>query len=106
MKKVYICSPYRPTGQNPEAERKRNVEKAQTACRLAIDVGSLGSDPTSIFPKIIQYEGETYIKNELLYKIYKELGFEFVKKNVDVNSSNNKMTMFLRGAPFVNYQKL
>lgn len=49
MKKVYICSPYRPTGQNPEAERKRNVEKAQTACSLAIDVGSLGSDPLRFF---------------------------------------------------------
>lgn len=45
MKKVYICSPYRPTGQDPEAERKRNVEKAQTACRLAIDAGYLPLAP-------------------------------------------------------------
>lgn len=50
----------------------------------------------SLTPHSEPYEGETYIKNELLYAIYKELGFEFVKKNVDVNSSNNKMTMSLR----------
>ena len=53
MKKVYICSPYRPTGQNPEAERKRNVEKAQTACRLAIDAGYLPLAPHLYFTQML-----------------------------------------------------
>ena len=53
MKKEYICSPYRPTGQNPEAERKRNVEKAQTACRLAIDAGYLSLAPHLYFTQML-----------------------------------------------------
>ena len=53
MKKEYICSPYRPTGQNPEAERKRNVEKAQTACRLAIDAGYLPLAPHLYFTQML-----------------------------------------------------
>jgi len=53
MKKVFICSPYRPTGQNPEAERKRNVERAQTACRLAIDAGSLPLAPHLYFTQML-----------------------------------------------------
>lgn len=51
--KVYICSPYRPTGQDPEAERKRNVEKAQTACRLAIDAGYLPLAPHLYFTQML-----------------------------------------------------
>lgn len=53
MKKVFICSPYRPTGQNPEAERKRNVERAQTACRLAIDAGYLPLAPHLYFTQML-----------------------------------------------------
>lgn len=29
MKKVFVCSPFRPTGENREAERKQNVERAR-----------------------------------------------------------------------------
>lgn len=53
MKKVFICSPYRPTGQNPEVERKRNVERAQTACRLAIDAGYLPLAPHLYFTQML-----------------------------------------------------
>ena len=53
MKKVFICSPYRPTGQNPEAERKHNVERAQTACRLAIDAGYLPLAPHLYFTQML-----------------------------------------------------
>lgn len=53
MEKVFICSPYPPTGQNPEAERKRNVERAQTACRLAIDAGCLPLAPHLYFTQML-----------------------------------------------------
>ena len=35
MKYVYICSPYRPVGENPETELRKNIDQAKRACRLA-----------------------------------------------------------------------
>lgn len=36
MKYVYICSPYRPVGEDPETELRKNIDQAKRACRLAV----------------------------------------------------------------------
>ncbi len=81
-----------------EAVRHQGIGK-KLMDKMVQEVIKDGGTSLSVYPHSELYEGETYIKNELLYKIYKELGFEFVKKNVDMNSSNNKMIMPLRGVP-------
>ena len=53
MKKVFICSPFRPIGQNPEEEKKKNVEKAQAACRIAIGTGCLPLAPHLYFTQML-----------------------------------------------------
>lgn len=39
MKYVYICSPYRPVGEDPETELRKNIDQAKRACRLAVSRG-------------------------------------------------------------------
>lgn len=53
MKKVFVCSPFRPTGENREAERKQNVERARRACRMAISQGMLPLAPHLYFTQIL-----------------------------------------------------
>lgn len=56
MRKVFICSPFRPTGRNPEAKRKRNVDRARQACRVAIDAGLLPLAPHLYFTQMLDDE--------------------------------------------------
>lgn len=56
MRKVFICSPFRPTGRNPEAERMRNVDRARQACRMAIDEGLLPLAPHLYFTQMLDDE--------------------------------------------------
>lgn len=53
MKKVFICSPYRPTGPDPEKERSENVKLARKACRMAINKGMLPLAPHLYFTQIL-----------------------------------------------------
>ena len=38
MKYVFICSPYRPVGEDPETELRKNIDQAKRACRLGQDL--------------------------------------------------------------------
>lgn len=93
MKKVYICSPYRPTGQNPEAERKRNVEKAQTACRLAIDAGYLPLAPHLYFTQMLNddetNEDSKEVKTDTLNLQATPLANGYVKAKTGTNTTDD-----------------
>lgn len=45
MKYVYICSPYRPVGEDPETELRKNIDQAKRACRLAVSRGLIPLAP-------------------------------------------------------------
>lgn len=49
MKYVFICSPYRPVGKDPETERKNNIDQAKRACRLAVSRGLIPLAPHLYF---------------------------------------------------------
>ncbi len=55
-KKVFICSPFRPQGETREEREKdwnRNVERAQRACKYAVDNGYLSYAPHLYFPQFL-----------------------------------------------------
>ena len=48
IKKVFICSPFRPRGKEEEERRKEwstNIDRAQAACRFAIRKGYVVQQP-------------------------------------------------------------
>ena len=56
LKKVFICSPFRPRGSTKEAREKdwnRNVAIAQRACRHAVDRGYVPYAPHLYFPHFL-----------------------------------------------------
>lgn len=53
MRRVYICSPYRPVGPDPETELKENLELAERACRLAVSKGYMPMAPHLYFTRFL-----------------------------------------------------
>lgn len=49
MKYVFICSPYRPVGEDPETELRKNIDQAKRACRLAVSRGLIPLAPHLYF---------------------------------------------------------
>ena len=53
VKKVFICSPFRPTGRSREEKRKdleKNISLAKGACRYAVGKGFIPYAPHLYFP--------------------------------------------------------
>ena len=53
MKYVYICSPYRPVGEDPETELRKNIDQAKRACRLAVSRGLIPLAPHLYFTQFL-----------------------------------------------------
>jgi len=53
MKYVFICSPYRPVGEDPETELRKNIDQAKRACRLAVSRGLIPLAPHLYFTQFL-----------------------------------------------------
>ena len=56
LKKVFICSPFRPRGKTKEERErdwKRNIDVANKACRYAVDHGCVPYAPHLYFPQFL-----------------------------------------------------
>ena len=57
MKKVFICSPFKPVGVTSPEERRRsqikNESLARTACRMAVEKGCVPMAPHLYFPQFL-----------------------------------------------------
>lgn len=53
MKYVFICSPYRPVGEDPETELRNNIDQATRACRLAVSKGLIPLAPHLYFTQFL-----------------------------------------------------
>ena len=61
MRKVYVCSPYRPSKEDPieaEGERYRNIERAQIACSFLSKLGMVPIAPHLFFPQFLDDDNE------------------------------------------------
>lgn len=61
LKKVFICSPYRPRGETEEEQKARfqeNIDIASGACRFAIDQGAVPYAPHLYFTQYLDDEDE------------------------------------------------
>ena len=59
MKKVFICSPYKPQGYTENERRrnlKQNIKLAKKACRYALKKGCLPYAPHLYFTRFLSYE--------------------------------------------------
>lgn len=57
MKYVFICSPYRPVGEDPETELRKNIDQAKRACRLAVSRGLIPLAPHLYFTQFTVLSG-------------------------------------------------
>ena len=56
LKKVFICSPFRPVGVTTEqrdGDQKKNIALAEQACRYAVDKGYVPYAPHLYFPQFM-----------------------------------------------------
>ena len=56
LKKVFICSPFRPFGESREErdqDWKRNIKTAKEACRYAVEKGCVPYAPHLYFPQFL-----------------------------------------------------
>lgn len=60
MKYVFICSPYRPVGEDPETELRKNIDQAKRACRLAVSRGLIPLAPHLYFDDNDPQERKAY----------------------------------------------
>ena len=61
LKKVFICSPYRPTGDTEEERMesfRENTEVAKAACRFACEQGAVPYAPHLYFPQYLDDEDD------------------------------------------------
>lgn len=61
VKKVFICSPFSPegkTGKEKEKDLRRNISKAQTACRYAVGKGCIPYAPHLFFTQFLDDRDE------------------------------------------------
>ena len=58
-KKIFICSPYRPTANDPpcrKAQMEANIQRAKTACRILATMGVLPLAPHLYFTQFLKDE--------------------------------------------------
>ena len=55
-KKIFICSPYRPTANDPPCRkhRWRTTSEAKTACRILATTGSPATGSASVFYSVLK----------------------------------------------------
>ena len=61
IRKVFICSPFRPRGtdkEEREQEWKNNIERAQAACKYAVNKGYVPYAPHLYFPQFLSESDE------------------------------------------------
>ena len=59
MKKIFVCSPYRPTANDPpcrKAQLEANIQRAKTACRILATMGVLPLAPHLYFTQFLKDE--------------------------------------------------
>ena len=52
-KVVYICSPFRAVGNDPETEMARNIELAKRVCKSAVEKGYVVFCPHLFYPQFL-----------------------------------------------------
>ena len=58
-KKIFVCSPYRPTAEDPECQKSQleaNIYRAKTACRILSTLGFLPLAPHLYFTQFLKDE--------------------------------------------------
>lgn len=75
-----------------ERYRKQGIGKSMLDGLINV-VKSCSGNIIEVYPNSEQYEGESIVENELLYKIYECMGFELVNPNANRHKPNNKMTI-------------
>lgn len=53
MKTIYVCSPFRPVGPNPQKEMRENIEVAKRVCKQAVLQGHQVECPHLFFPRFL-----------------------------------------------------
>lgn len=60
-KKIFVCSPYRPTAENLRCQKSQleaNINRAKTACRILSTLGFLPLAPAPVFHAVLEGRGE------------------------------------------------
>ena len=89
LKKVFICSPFRPLGNTREERAKeldRNTELALDACTYAVEKGCMPYAPHMYFPRFLTDEDPEERKAGI------ELGLRWLKECDEVWVIGNRIT--------------
>ncbi len=60
-KKIFVCSPYRPTAENLRCQKSQleaNIDRAKTACRILSTLGFPAAGSASVFHSVLEGRGE------------------------------------------------